>query len=215
MFNAQTSPISFQVWITIQRSIISRFGYNKNPVRCVVALPHAVCSRSIFTFDGTAFSKKKEYTAKKLVGYSPTQMYNIVSDVGNYKHFLPFCKRSDILLKSDDFIKGDLEIGFPPIVDRYVSNVTLKPQEYIKAESHNCQVFDYLLTIWKFEQGLKDIPNTCVVSFYLRFQFKSVLYAKMVNVVFGELVHQMENAFLKEARKRHGKPSIITQALPL
>lgn len=171
-------------------------------------------SRGIFTFgSGKALSTRREYKATKLVGYSAEQMYSIVSDVGSYRNFLPFCKKSDVIEKKTDFLKGNLEIGFPPLIESYTSHVTLKQNEYVQAVCKDSRLFDHLITVWHFAPGIKEVPNTSVVTFYLSFQFKSLIYSQMANVIFNELVHKMENAFLKEARKRYGKPTVATQTL--
>lgn len=175
---------------------------------------HEPSTRGIFTFGaGKPFNSRREYKATKLVGYSSEQMYTIVSDVGNYKNFLPFCKKSDVVFKQKDFLKGNLEIGFPPLIEAYTSHVTLKPNECVQAVCKDSRLFDHLITVWHFGPGIKNVPNTSVVTFYLSFQFKSLLYSQMANVIFNELVHKMENAFLKEARKRYGKPTVPTQPL--
>lgn len=171
--------------------------------------------RRLFTFPGKGITNRKEYKATKLVGYSPEQMYFIVSDVGNYKTFLPFCKKSDVLFKEKDFLKAKLEIGFPPLVESYISHVTLKQNEMVKAVCTDSRLFDHLITIWQFSPGVRDTSNTSVVTFYLSFQFKSLIYSQMANIIFNELVHKMENAFLKEARRRHGKPSLVQQTLKI
>ena len=182
---------------------------------CRRTAPVAVSTRWFFSLPGKSHTRRREYKATKLVGYSPNQMYNIVSDVGNYKHFLPFCKKSDIVHREKDFFKGQLEIGFPPLVEAYTSHVTLVPNEMVKAICTDSRMFDHLITIWQFSPGVKDTSNTAVVTFYLSFQFKSLLYSQMANMIFNELVHKMENAFLKEAARRYGKASLITQTLKM
>lgn len=158
---------------------------------------------------------RKEYKATKLVGYSPQQMYNIVSDVGSYKMFLPFCKKSDVLLKEKEFLKGKLVIGFPPLVESYISHVTLRENELVKAICTDSRLFDHLITVWQFSPGVKEASNTSVVTFYLSFQFKSIIYSHMANMIFNELVSKMENAFLKEAGRRFGKATLAPQTLKI
>ncbi|XP_024942271.1 coenzyme Q-binding protein COQ10, mitochondrial isoform X2 [Cephus cinctus] len=65
--------------------------------------------------------KTKEYEGRKLIGFSMDQMYNVVADVANYKKFVPFCKKSDIITRNDEFLKANLVIGFPPLNESYTS----------------------------------------------------------------------------------------------
>lgn len=60
------------------------------------------------------------------------QMYDVVSDVQNYKKFVPFCKRSEVTQRKSGFLKGELSIGFPPITESYVSAVTLIRPRLVK-----------------------------------------------------------------------------------
>lgn len=147
------------------------------------------------------------------MGFSQEQMHDVVVDVGNYYKFLPFCKKSYVYDKRTGAFKSDLVIGFPPLTERYTSNVTFERPGFVKSECFDGVMFNYLLTIWKFNPGLKDIEQSCVIDFFIDFQFKSVLHMKLSNLVFDTLVRQMEQAFFAEARVRYGRPSIKSHVL--
>lgn len=147
------------------------------------------------------------------MGFSPEQMHDVVVDVGNYYKFLPFCKKSNVYDKRVNAFKSDLVIGFPPFSESYTSNVTHNRPTFVKSECFDGVMFNYLLTIWKFNPGLKDIEQSCVIDFFIDFQFKSVLHMKLSNLVFDTLVRQMEQAFFAEARVRYGRPSIKSHVL--
>lgn len=166
-------------------------------------------------FDATVnqHGNSRRFTEKKLVGFSPEQMHDVVVDVGNYYKFLPFCKKSFVYDKREGAFKSDLVIGFPPLTERYTSNVTFERPGVVKSECFDGVMFNYLLTIWKFNPGLKDIEQSCVIDFFIDFQFKSMLHMKLSNLVFDTLVRQMEQAFFAEARVRYGRPSIKSHVL--
>ncbi|XP_014242129.1 coenzyme Q-binding protein COQ10 homolog A, mitochondrial [Cimex lectularius] len=167
---------------------------------------------NFFTLPGIA-NKKKEYIGKKIVGFTPEQMFDVVSDVENYKKFVPFCIKSTVTHKTKHLLSGDLQVGFPPIVESYSSTVSLNRPHSVRAVCKDGKIFNHLTTTWKFIPGLKEGPQSCHIHFYLSFEFKSMLHSQLANVFFDELVKQMEWAFVKEAEKRYGKPSLPTVKL--
>ncbi|XP_017880848.1 coenzyme Q-binding protein COQ10 homolog B, mitochondrial [Ceratina calcarata] len=158
-------------------------------------------------------ARTKEYEGRKLIGFSMEQIFDVVADVRNYRQFVPFCKKSDVILKTDDMLKANLVIGFPPINESYTSKVTTVRPHMVKAECTDGRLFNHLNTLWLFSPGLKNNPQTCVIDFSLSFEFKSIIHSHLSNLFFNEIVRQMENAFLDEANRRYGRPCIKTVRL--
>uniref|UniRef100_A0A1B0GJF6 Putative coenzyme q-binding protein coq10 n=1 Tax=Lutzomyia longipalpis TaxID=7200 RepID=A0A1B0GJF6_LUTLO len=158
-------------------------------------------SRVSYPFPGA--NKRKVYEKKKLVGYTDEQMFSVVSDVENYQNFLPWCKKSHVYGKRENFLKGDLIIGFPPLSEKYTSN----------AECVDGKLFSYFLTIWRFSRGLKDISQSCVIDIHVAFEFKSAIYSQFSHIFFDQVVRQMEDAFIREAQCRYGRPAIQSHVL--
>lgn len=115
--------------------------------------------------------------------------------------------------KKEGFLMADLVIGFPPLSEKYTSNVTLERPNLVKAECNDGRLFSYLLNHWKFSPGVKDIPQSCVIDFAVSFQFKSAIHSQLANFFFDQLVIQMERAFIDEAEERFGKPAIKSHVL--
>lgn len=87
----------------------------------------------------------------KYSSYTRRQLYELVSDVDNYHHFVPYCVASDVL--SSELIRdsdserefekkrAQLTVGFLAFKESYVSEVTCKPCESVEVNSNiiiNC-----------------------------------------------------------------------------
>lgn len=140
-------------------------------------------------------------------------MFSVVADVRHYKQFLPFCTKSVILNRIPTQIIANLEIGFPPIVENYTSTVTIEKPSLVQAVCTDGRLFNYLETTWRFNPGLNSNPKSCIVDFYIRFEFKSALYSNLASIFFDRLVFQMENAFIEEASRRYGEASLSVHEL--
>lgn len=60
------------------------------------------------------------------------QMYDIVSDVDKYTEFVPWCTKSKVTFRQYPTAKADLEVGFPPVVEKYTSHLTLSKPNLVK-----------------------------------------------------------------------------------
>lgn len=142
-------------------------------------------------------------------------MYDVVADVRHYKQFLPFCTKSTILEQNQqrNVLYANLEIGFPPIIENYTSKVTMVKPKLVRAQCSDGKLFNYLETTWKFAPGLRSIPSSCVIDFFIKFEFRSLLHSQVSSMFFDRLVQQMETAFIEEAKRRYGSESIASYQL--
>ncbi|XP_075936203.1 coenzyme Q-binding protein COQ10 homolog, mitochondrial isoform X1 [Anarhichas minor] len=160
-----------------------------------LCVPASTPSRSFINLAFPTSTRRIEYTECRTLGYSPEQMYNVVASVDQYQHFVPWCKKSRVTKGQSGDVRADLEIGFPPIVERYTSEVTVVPNHQVRAVCTDGSLFSHLETIWKFAPADQDLPASCKVDFYVSFEFKSLLHSQLARIFFDEVVKQMVNAF--------------------
>ncbi|MCK0143665.1 type II toxin-antitoxin system RatA family toxin [Aliiroseovarius sp. F20344] len=137
---------------------------------------------------------------KRVMPYTPQQMYDLVADVGRYPEFLPWNSAARVRRTApmDDgrvMMEADLVISFKVFRERFTSRVTLDQDARRIDTEYLDGPFKYLKSFWIF----KDHPQGCEVEFYVDFEFKSPMLQKVIGLVFNEAMHRIVAAFEKRA----------------
>lgn len=136
----------------------------------------------------------KVYEEKRVLGYSPEQLYSVVAAVDLYADFVPWCQKSDIVRSfPDGSFDAELEIGFKFLVERYMSHVELSKPKYVKTTVSESGLFDHLINVWEFKEG--PLPGTCSLYFMVDFKFQSPFYRQMATMFFKEVVSRLVGSF--------------------
>jgi coenzyme Q-binding protein COQ10 len=141
------------------------------------------------------------HAERKVVPYSPEQLFDIVADVGKYPRFLPWCVASRVRNQTKDGLIGDLTIGFGPFRESFTSKVGLDRPRRVTVSYENGP-FRYLNNQWEFTPH----GTGTEVDFFVDFEFRSRILQAAIGVVFNEAVRRMVNAFLKRAQDVYGPP---------
>ncbi len=150
------------------------------------------------------------HAERRVVGYRPEQIFDLVADIGKYPEFLPWCIGARVRAQSEQEVVADLTIGFGPFRESFTSRVALERPRLIRVRYENGP-FRYLNNQWRFAPD----PGGAHVDFFVDFEFRSRLLQAAIGVVFNEAVRRMVNAFLKRAGEVYGPPERPAPASPL
>jgi coenzyme Q-binding protein COQ10 len=140
------------------------------------------------------------HAEKKVLRYTPEQLFDIVADVRRYPEFLPWCVGARVLSRSETELTADLTIGFKVFRETFRSQVTLERPGHIHVRYLNGP-FRYLNNHWRFT----PVQGGTEVDFFVDFEFNSRLLQALIGTVFNEAVRVMVRAFERRAMALHGR----------
>ncbi len=141
------------------------------------------------------------HAEKKVLPYTPEQMYRLVADVERYPEFLPWCLAARIRKRDGTVFFADLIIGFKMIRERFTSRVAPDEAQCRIDVQYTDGPFHYLNNHWIFHP---HESGGCVVDFFVDFEFRSKMLQKVMGVLFNEAVRRMVNAFEQRADQLYG-----------
>jgi coenzyme Q-binding protein COQ10 len=150
------------------------------------------------------------HAEKKVLPYTPEQLFDLVADIEKYPEFLPWVLAARIRSREGNLIQADLMIGFKMFRERFTSRVVLDRPRRIDV-SYAEGLFKYLNNHWIFE----PMPGggTCI-DFFVDFEFHSALLQKLIGLVFNEAVRRMVHAFEMRAKQLYGPGMPIASTKP-
>jgi coenzyme Q-binding protein COQ10 len=141
------------------------------------------------------------HAEKRHLPFTPQQMFDLVADIERYPEFLPWCVGTRIRSRDGDKILADMIIGYKMFRERFTSHVTLTGPERIDV-TYSEGPFKYLTNHWIFEPRA---DGTCLIDFYVDFEFRSRVLQRLIGTVFDRAVRIMVRAFEERATKIYGK----------
>ena len=140
------------------------------------------------------------HAEKRVLPYTPAQMFDLVADVGAYPDFLPWCIAARVRKRDGDIITADLVIGFKMFREQFTSRVTLDRPRRIDVQYIQGPM-KHLNNHWLFAPH----PDGVEIDFYVDFEFRSRILEKLIGTLFNEAFRRMVGAFETRARILYGE----------
>ncbi|HVY13478.1 MAG TPA: type II toxin-antitoxin system RatA family toxin [Alphaproteobacteria bacterium] len=144
------------------------------------------------------------YHEKRVLPYTPRQMFELVADVAKYHEFLPWCAGSRVNWRKENVLNADVDIGYKILRETFNSNVVLDPHEKIDVV-YQSGPFAHLRNYWTFRPVKVKRATHCEVEFDIDFRFSSGLLNAAMSLVFEEAVKKMIGAFETRAAEIYRK----------
>ncbi|MBT6093277.1 MAG: type II toxin-antitoxin system RatA family toxin [Rhodospirillaceae bacterium] len=152
------------------------------------------------------------HAEKRVLPYSPEQMFELVRDVEKYPDFLPWCyalrvRKREINEAGEEVLLSDMAIGFKVFRERFTTRVVSVPAGPDGASpridvSYTNGPFKFLNNHWIFNPGTQ--ADETEIDFFVDFEFRSKILDKAIGMVFNEAVYKMVNAFETRAAAVYG-----------
>lgn len=140
------------------------------------------------------------HTEKRILPYSPEQLFDLVADVGRYQEFLPWVAATRIRSDSDTEMVADLIVGFKALKETFTSKVR-------KSRPHEIEIdyvdgpLKYLHNSWKFRAVGAGATE---MDFCVDFAFRNRLFEAIAGQMFDRALRRMIGAFEERARALYG-----------
>ena len=140
-------------------------------------------------------------TRSSLVLYTPDQMFDLVNDVEAYPSFLPWCRESKIISKSDGGISASLDLA-----KGGVHHVFSTRNKLIYGKSIDIKLIDgpfqHLEGHWQF--GMIGNNQGCRIQLDMDFEFSNRLISMALGPIFTQISGSLVDAFCKRAQEIYG-----------
>ena len=148
-----------------------------------------------------------QFSTKRRVQHSASDMFDLVADIARYPEFVPMCSAMHVRSRTD---KGDgvvvvvatMTVAYKLIHQSFTSRATLdKPKQKILVEYLDGP-FRRMQNRWAFHASGEQ---ACEVEFFIDYEFHSRTLAVLMGTLFDTVFRRMAAAFEKRADQVYGK----------
>jgi coenzyme Q-binding protein COQ10 len=135
--------------------------------------------------------------------YTPTQMFDLVSDVEAYPQFLPWISAIRIRSDSETEMVADMIVGFKGVKESFTSRVIKNRPDHVRVDYLDGPL-KHLHNEWAFRD---DGQGGVLVDFEVEFEFKNRLFEMLAGQFFDKALRKMIGAFETRAATLYGVES--------
>jgi len=157
---------------------------------------------------------------RKIVPYTPDQMFDLVMDVERYPEFLPWIEELTVFSRREagdgqEVMDAEMRVRFKMIRERIKTRVYSDPAKRRVQIDYQDGPFKKLDNIWHFHPArTRDGRQGCEIDFWIDFEIRSRALQMIISTVFGEAVRRMVGAFESRAHTLYKHTSKRSEERP-
>jgi len=150
------------------------------------------------------------FSTKRRVRHSASDMFDLVADVEKYPDFVPLCAGMKVRSRTDKgegvtVMTAEMTVAYKLIRQTFTSRATLdKPNLKILVEYLDGP-FSRMQNRWSFTATGE---GTCEIEFFIDYEFKSRTFGMLMGAVFDTVFRKMAAAFEERADKVYGRRTV-------
>jgi coenzyme Q-binding protein COQ10 len=151
-----------------------------------------------------------QYSTKRRVRHSASDMFDLVADMESYPQFVPLCRSLRVRnrTRKDEGVEtalSEMTVAYKMIHETFTTFVTIdRPTMQILVD-HLRGPFSHLQNRWVFRETGED---TCEVEFFISYEFSSRVFAVLMGAMFDLAFRRFADAFERRADQVYGRTKI-------
>jgi coenzyme Q-binding protein COQ10 len=147
-----------------------------------------------------------QFSTKRRVQHSASDMFDLVADVEHYPEFVPLCRslRTRKRTKEGDGIEvivADMTVAYKLIRETFTSRVTLDRKQHEILVEYLEGPFQKMNNRWSFHAASDD---ACEVEFFIAYEFRSRILGVLMGTMFETAFRRLAVAFERRADQIYG-----------
>ncbi|HUC50027.1 MAG TPA: type II toxin-antitoxin system RatA family toxin [Xanthobacteraceae bacterium] len=147
-----------------------------------------------------------QFSTKRRVRHSASDMFDLVADVERYPQFVPLCQSLRVRRRTQDgegkeVIVADMTIAYKFIRETFTSRVTLDRDKLEILVEYLEGPFQKMNNRWTFRPVDE---RTCEVEFFIAYEFRSRTLGALMGAMFETAFRRFSTAFERRADEVYG-----------
>jgi coenzyme Q-binding protein COQ10 len=147
-----------------------------------------------------------QFSTKRRVRHSASEMFDLVADVERYPQFVPLCQSLRVRRRTSEgdgkeVIVAEMTVAYKFIRETFTSRVTLERDKLEILVQYLEGPFQQMNNRWSFRSTGED---TCDVEFFISYEFRSRTLGVLMGTMFETAFRRFSAAFERRADEVYG-----------